>query len=83
MAKSRSHFVRPTLDLLEKPLDDILRANGLPMLTREAIEGQAGFQIPLQTSTGAGIDPLVLLKKSRSLLIGCLPILLLEDGSPF
>jgi hypothetical protein len=83
MAKSRSHFVRATLDLLERPLDDILRANGLPMFTREVIEGQASFQIPLQTSTGGRIDPLVLLKKCRSLLIGCLPILLLEDGSPF
>ena len=75
--------MRATLDFPEKPLDDIIGANGLPVFLWIRIEGQAGLQISLQTSNGRRIHRLILLDKSRHRLISRLPIFLLEQGFQF
>ncbi len=43
------------LDLAEQALNDIRRADGLPVFARESVERQAGRQVMVQAGHGAGI----------------------------
>jgi len=38
-AKGGSHLVRASLDFFKKPLNDMVSADRLPVLTRESIQG--------------------------------------------
>jgi hypothetical protein len=61
--KGRRHFVGAALDLAKEPLDDVVGADGFPVLLRIGIKGQASLQIALQARDGGWIHPLVLLEK--------------------
>jgi hypothetical protein len=80
IAKSGGHFMGTTFDLSEKPLDDIVRADPLPVSFRKRVKGQTGLQVALQAFDRTGIHPLVFLDESGDRLIGGLPIQMTRTG---
>lgn len=52
-----------------EPLDDIRRADRLPVRRREGVEGQAGLQITLEALDGRWIGLGILLAESRCHLV--------------
>jgi len=71
------------LDLAIESLNDIGRADCLPVIRREVIEGQAGLLITPETLDGGGIDALILLTEGGQGLLRTLAWFLVEDGLEF
>jgi hypothetical protein len=71
------------LDFVKEPLNDIGRADGLPMGLRKGIEGQTSLQVTLQTSYSGRINRLIFFDEGRELLVSFRAVVLIEDRLEF
>src|SRR5712691_544357 len=84
LRKAAAKKPRAPLHLLKQPFADVVvGANGFPMLLRKRVEGQAGFEIALQTGNSRWINLLVFFDESLDRLIRFLPAFLIKYGLQF
>ena len=70
------------LDLVEQALDDIRRADGLPVHGWKAVERQTGVQVAVQAGHGGRVDGLIFFNEGGRQLVSFLATILVSVGKP-